>query len=463
MIRRQRSALLASLVAVFAVVLSVGAAVRPPGPPPNPLNVILVSIDTLRADHLGCYGYPRETSPRIDAFSREAILFEEAIATASSTLPSHASMFTGLVPPHHGASFARSAALSPSILTLTEILRGGGYATASWNGGAQLSDVWGLDQGFDLYSSFGGATRAGGPEIDLTDDRLDRTVHAALDWIDRRRGERPFFLFLHSYEVHAPYTPSLALRGRFGRFDTRLTDRISIYELRQAKEGKASFGPEDLKHIVASYDAEIVSADLAFGLLLDGLRHRSLLDETVVVLTSDHGEEFGEHGVVGWHSHTLFDELLRVPLLIRLPEGRLGGSRVASQVSGIDVSPTILDALGRPSPAVFQGRSLMGLAEGDGSGSARAVLSARDARKKNLISLRAGGWKWIRAGGLYDLSTDPGEIADLRGRPDLRARRAAMRRQADRWFHARRPAEPVTVTPNQEVESQLRALGYLEP
>ncbi len=172
----------ALLVALFA----------PPAPAPPP-NLVVVSVDTLRADHLGCYGYPRPTSPEIDRFRRDAALFEQAIAQAPSTLPSHASLLTSLVPQRHGASWAARRALPEEVVTLPEVLRRHGYRTAAFTGGGQMHPSNGLAQGFDLY-------RVTGPLP------LAETVAAALPWLDEHR-EGPFFLFLHTYETHHPYPP----------------------------------------------------------------------------------------------------------------------------------------------------------------------------------------------------------------------------------------------------------------
>ena len=421
------------------------------------LNVILVSIDTLRADHLGCYGYDRPTSPRIDAFAREAVLFEQTIAAAPSTLASHASMLTGLITPHHGASFLHRTLLAPQRLTLAEILRGHGYATQSWNGGAQMDRLWGLDQGFEQYRSF--ATLGSPSPI----DRFETTVAAALDWLDGRTDRRPFFLFLHTYEVHHPYTPDPELRVLFGTFPTRLGNDVSLLDLRRFNSGAWPLERGDLEHIVASYDAEIRSVDRAFGHLIEGLRERRLIESTLVVLTSDHGEEFAEHGLVGWHSHTLFDELLHVPLIVRLPGGAYGGVRVSAQVRGFDVAPTILDTLGITPPAVFEGRSLLRIVGSPGLRDELPALSALDGAEP--FALRSGGWKWISSGGLYDLRADPGELHNLRreGRT-MRARYRAMRQSAHEWLELR-PEDlgpPLPRSFEDTLQERLRALGYVE-
>jgi arylsulfatase A-like enzyme len=468
----------ATVVTVIAVGLALAAATGPWGDSPR-VNVVLVSIDTLRADHLGCYGYGPPTSPWIDAFSQEALLYEESIAAAPSTLASHASMLTSLVVPHHGASVARGTGLASAHLTLAEVLREYGYATASWNGGGQLDELYQLDQGFGLYHSAPRRTR---PRSTPPVDRLDRAVTKGLEWIDGLAFGRPFFLFLHSYEVHSPYVPDPKLRALFGRTETRLTDAVLGEDLERLKSGEWTLEPGDLQHVIACYDAEIRSADRAFGRLVDSLKERELLDSTVVVLTSDHGEEFGEHGVVGWHSHTLFDELLRVPFLVRPPGGHPWGERVRHQVAGIDLAPTILDAVGIDAPPVFEGRSVLGLTGTTAPIPERPVLSARDLdplrtkRRLHRISLRSDGWKWIaedryrrrdqewqwiQGGRLLDLRRDPGETTDVRKvRPENRARERAMRGRATSWEVARRPVTEQVIPPS-DLLKQLRALGYM--
>ena len=449
---------LTPLLAAAASVVAVAAALTT-RPGTTATSVILVSIDTLRADHLGAYGYERPTTPRIDAFSREGVLFEQSIAAAPSTLSSHASMLTSLVAPHHGASMQRGTALASAHVTLAEILREHGHATASWNGGSQLHRLWGLDQGFDLYHSVPGAP-SGEEPVDAL-HRLEPAVRKALEWIDGLGGSRPFFVFLHTYETHYPFAPEQATRGLFPSYDTRLGERVSFDDLQRFNRGDWKLAPGDLGHIVACYDAEIRSADRGFGVLLDGLAARGLDDRTLVVLTSDHGEEFHERASVGRHGHTLFDELLLVPLIVRFPDGRHHGRRVSAQVAGIDVAPTILDALGISPPPVFQGSSLLQLLQGEAPPASGPMLSALD-NERDVLSLRDDGWKWLR-GSLFDLRRDPAEKVNLRrASPDGRARGRAMKRRVDRWLAARPRVSAPVVHVEGELVEQLHALGYLD-
>jgi arylsulfatase A-like enzyme len=426
---------------------------RPAARPP----IVLVSIDTLRPDHLGCYGYPRPTSPNIDAFRKDAVLFRSAFAHAPSTLPSHASMLTSLLPPHHGASIANDLAVPHEILTLAEVLHERRYVTASFNGGLQLDPVYGLDQGFDVYESVKPRGASAGSLVDPA-DRFSHTVERARAFVERQAGPG-FFLFLHTYEVHHPYSPDPGDLAPFrGDYRGPLPDLITVDLLRQINSGMRRVDDRDRQHIVDTYDAEIRSMDRAFGALVGFLKARKLYDAALVVLTSDHGEEFNEHGRMGWHSHTLYDELLRVPLLIKLPGGRLAGATIESTARHTDLAPTVLHALGIPVPAAFCGRDLF--APGPAPAGADDVWSALDVKEPSEAwSLRTPEWKLVE-NRLYDLRHDPGEHTDVASAHSDVARRLAARRQAlvdARKRASRRPAEA-----DDELRERLRSLGYVE-
>jgi arylsulfatase A-like enzyme len=443
---RAAPALLGALV-LFGVVASSPSCNRAPAPAPP--AVVLVSIDTLRPDHLGCYGYSRPTSPEIDRFREEGVLFREVVAQAPSTLASHASMFTSLLPAHHGACMRYRSAVRPDVPVLAGLLRDAGFVTASFNGGGQLYRTWGLDRGFDVYESYA--------EVDdekLGDDTFRERLAAATPWMESVR-EKSFFLFLHTYEVHHPYTPTperLALMEN--GYTGRLPGQISIRLLRRINSGKKPLRPGDLEHIVAAYDAEISSADTGFGELVALLRRLGRYDSSLIVLTSDHGEAFGERGRVGWHGDSLYDEQIRIPLIVRLPGGRLRGRTVEPQVRSIDIAPTILSLLGLPVPREFSGAAI-DIAGGAAGHPPWAVASIDG--YSNDLAVRTRHWKWYQ-GRLYDLLDDPGETSDVAARhpavtESLQGTLAAL-------LKSREPAgrRPVEV----DRRERLKSLGYVE-
>jgi arylsulfatase A-like enzyme len=435
---------------VLVLLFALGACATPPLVERGP-SVILVSIDTLRPDHLGCYGYDAPTSPRIDAFCDESVVFENANAHAPSTLPSHASILTSLLPQHHGASWENKRGLPKQITTLTEVLAGRGYRTAAFTGGGQIDAVFGLGQGFEEYRA-------------VVTDNFGVTVTRGLEWLDSI-GDEPFFLFLHSYQVHHPYDPRPEVLELFEtEYDGPLGDTISVETIRRINKGQMQLPAADLQHVINTYDAEIREVDSAFGRLLDSLRERGLYDSSVLVLTSDHGEEFGEHGFVGWHSHTLFEELLRVPLMIKFPAGAEAGRRVSRLVRSIDIAPTTLKAIGSRVPEEFSGIDLAALwsdrevppmvsiSRLDRTDGAR-VSAIRDERFK-LIRL------FSRRQRLFDLEDDPGQNWDTSSNyPGDVGRLLA----AYESILESRPAPAETlVNPDDRLRKELEALGYIQ-
>jgi len=436
---------------LVAATLFLAACSRPGGP-----NLVLVSIDTLRADHLGVYGYPRPTTPAIDRFAKDAVLFERFTAYAPSTLPSHASIFTSLAPDHHGGSSAVGTVVSPGVPTITEVLKDAGYATASFNDGVQLDAVFGLARGFDVYE----ASRAAGASADVLvgpETTLANAVRRGIDWLKGVR--RPFFLFLHTYEIHHPYTPAPPDLAALERaYEGPLPDSVSVELLQRINAGDVAISDADAQHIVNTYDAELRSADRAFQDLLSYLRETGLYDETVIVLVSDHGEEFGEHGSQGWHSHTLYDELLHVPALVKLPSSRHAGRVVAGQVRAIDLAPTLLAVLGLDSPPEFAGvdRAAAIVA---GRASDTAVVPRRDKAEDDSLRVRTDRWK-LYQGELFDLAHDPREQVNVAERhPDVIRRLAGVQQ---RFLEERPIPEPISSATPPEVVEKLRALGYVE-
>jgi len=446
-------AALVAAVAIGATLIALDAAApRHPGP-----NVILIVIDTLRADHLGCYGYPVATSPEVDRFAEDAVLFETTIAQAPSTEPSHASIFTSLLPSHHGAYFSTKTPLHDDHITMAELLSQRGYVTKSFNDGAQVQAKWGFDQGFDEY------TTLPGPPTEYT---FRRTVDHAVDWLESHRDER-FFLFLHTYEPHHPYTPEPRFYDAIGHENrSALPDGISKQLLEALNRRFHSLNSADRDHVIAAYDAEVRSMDLAFATLVAELERLELYDGALIVFTSDHGEELGERDRMGWHSHALFDEQLLVPLIVRLPGGAQHGRRVSTQVRLIDILPTVLEVLGIPSLEVFEGRTLMPLALGQ-PGVHRPAVSQRDVRSpRGPTSLRTGKWKWyertqLRRQLLFDLEQDPGEHSDLARQQPQRMR--SLMQQLEELLASRPDGRyRGEIEIDDELRQRLEELGYLK-
>ena len=386
-------------------------------------------------------------------------------------------MFTSLLPAHHGAFFSRRTPLPASIPTLATELRAAGYRTAAFTGGGQIAPEFGLDRGFDTYG-----VNVGGPDF-------SSAVRAGLGWLEEDLGH-PAFLFLHTYEVHHPFTPEPAMLAVFDDgYDGELPAEISKDLLTRINTGEAVITDRDLAHIVAAYDAEIRSVDGAFGRFLAGIGELGLLEDSIVVFTSDHGEEFGEHGVVGWHSHTLYDELLRVPLLIRFPGGRDGGLSIDQQVRLLDLAPTVLAAVGVTAPAGFEGVDLTRVIRG--LPTPLPAVSQLDLPVGEVeLSLRTKSWKlyprrafagdpfadgpppipvrvrnlverWRSPFALFDLRTDPGELRDVVDqRPQVAG---SLSRSLSVLAGARpHPAPEPTVVIDLATQERLRALGYVD-
>jgi arylsulfatase A-like enzyme/Flp pilus assembly protein TadD len=408
-------------VAVAAGVVVWGSC-RPAAPPPPPRPpIILVSIDTLRSDRLPAYGYSVGATPAIDALAKDGVLFERAYAEVPLTLPSHTSLLTGLLPPTHGVRDNVGFPVDPSKgMLLAQRLGRLGYATAAAVSTEVLARRTGINVGFDVYDDpAGSATGVGAGTIERPGGD---TVKAALDWL-AGVGDRPFFLFLHLYEPHAPYRPAPAFAGRFAD----------------------------------PYDGEIATADELLGRLVADLRRRGIYDRALVILVSDHGEGLGEHGE-DEHGVLLYREALQVPLIVKLPGGQQAGTRVARPVALVDVVPTVLAALGETPPPELPGRSLL----------ATDVAVDRPLYAETMYPLIHFGWSdlgSVVAGDLhfidgpnpelFDLAHDHGEQSNRLA--DFRRPLAEMRRFLDGVD--RTLAAPQQVS--RETTAALGALGYL--
>jgi arylsulfatase A-like enzyme len=380
------------------------------------LNVILISMDTLRADHLGCYGYNRDTTPYIDALSKESVLFKQVVAQAPYTVSSHMSMFTSLYPSFHKVNLIRESTMNPRIETLAELLYNKGYRTWAISGGGQMSSDYGLSEGFESYTEFTS------PHRDVW-----RKIQEIIGFIEREKNNN-FFVFFHSYKPHAPYHP-------IAPYDTIFSPDYSgpisgsIEQIEQINSGELEVTPEDIEHLVALYDGDIREMDDQIAELFDFLKKEGLEKRTLVIFTSDHGEEFGEHGKVGVHSHTVYDELLLVPLILHLPDILPRGAVFENQVQSVDILPTILDLAGiELKGRSIHGKSLLPLIESE-----QQIENGRHAFSERLAadghhfrSMRSSGYKYIMhevkkrnfVDHLYfDLTSDPQEQNSLEMSP----------------------------------------------
>ena len=380
-------------------------------------NVIVYLIDTLRRDHLGLYGYGRATSPAIDGLARDAVVFDRAYATSAWTRPSAASLLTGLYPVRHGAN-AYPDRLSDSIDMLAERLKPLGYRTAAFVSNPHVLGTWGFAQGFDLFRDVGatstewdrvGSERVGSAFIEDLDD-----LH------------EPFFAYLHTIDPHTPVDPP----PPYDRLFTDSTVPVPRW---------GGIGPETpasvLERLEALYDAEIRHNDDRLGELIEELRERGLYERSAIFVVSDHGEEFLDHGL-GGHSRQLWNEVARVPLLLKLPASAHAGTRVHAPVSLVDVLPTILSlACQQPDPTL-EGRDLRGLLEGSPAGARPLFLNLDriDDDGKTVRQIHAvvlGDWKYIEeiapqpSRFLFDQRRDPEERTNLVDREPAVAGRLA--------------------------------------
>jgi arylsulfatase A-like enzyme len=458
-------------VLAAALALGAGACTREASLRPD---IVLVSIDSLRPDHLGSYGYARDTSPRIDALAAAGARFATATSSTSWTLPAHAALFTGLHDATHGLS-SDGLRLADEHVTLAEVLRDAGWRTAGFFGGPYLHPAFGLAQGFDVYQSCMTRLADDLPEGELRAEALRgaETAHAdvtgprllaeAERWL-ATLDEAPFFLFLHLWDVHYDYIPP---PGYAERFDPDYAGPLTGVGMFHDPTVRKGMDPRDLAHLVALYDGEIRWTDEVLGRVLDGLDRRGRLADAIVVVTADHGEEFFEHGGKG-HRRTLFEEVVRVPLVVRWP-GRVEAGRVIeAPVRLVDVMPTLLALAGAELPVAVQGRDLGPLLRGETLPEAPALLDLRRPRR-HLRGLRSAERKLVSdARGralLFDLARDPGEVRPLRAREAVAEAQRELdgRLEAAQGFRDGLASRGAERTPlDREMRERLEALGYLD-
>ncbi|MFO1011663.1 MAG: sulfatase [Planctomycetota bacterium] len=445
-----------------------------PNAAPRRPDVLVISIDSLRADHVGCYGYAKPTTPNLDRFAKEGTRFATAVSTTSWTLPAHAALFTGLFDSVHGV-VDDAFALSPRANTLAERLHAAGWRTAGCYGGPYLHPVFGLAQGFERWEScMTAALTLPRDELvkrvldpaetlsarDVTGPRTAETVDALLRDFP---ADEPLFLFVHLWDVHYDYRPPESYWRRFdpdyaGAFDGRdLAHDASIARTMPKRE---------LEHLVALYDGEIAFTDEIAGRILAAWDAKRGRERSLVVVTGDHGEEFFEHGGKG-HQRTLFEESIRIPLLARMP-GRFEGGRVVEPLTRlVDVAPTILAAAGLAPDAELDGRDLAPLAAGRAE-EPRTALCELLCDGGEIRALRRATTKTIRYKDDFalfqiDLERDPRELDPLpegsdalrKGLAELDTAVRAAKERAKRLELA-----PLPIVLEDAVRRSLRGLGY---
>lgn len=456
------------------------SAAATPVPGTGARNVIVITIDSLRFDHLGCYGYQRPTSPTLDRFASEGTRFAVAYAPSSWTLPSHASLFTGLYPDTHGVDQERER-LDDRAETLAERLKERGYATAAVVCAPFLSKYYNLVGGFDTYDTeMTGAHPLASRRMKVAPD----VTAKGLSWIDGHRDE-PFFLFLHYWDVHHDYNPP---DGYVEMFDPDYEGEEEGLDITLRTDLAPGMNRRDLEHIVALYDGEIRYTDDHLAMLLAGLAERGLNENTMVWITSDHGEEFLDHGQMA-HKKTCFEESVRIPMMVKIPWLKTRQPVVEDPVSLVDLFPTILSLLGVDvgdspvqgvdlSAAIAQGtrlepRSIMtevkrGILPGGKSARADwATLLGPDNRKlhawRTLRLLKKGTPRFR----LFDLNTDPGEKIDMARKEPKRARglKKELRKLKSTHDKLHDVLGTVMDSPEElepELAETLRGLGYLQ-
>jgi arylsulfatase A-like enzyme len=436
----------------------------------NRPDVILVTLDTTRVDHISAYGYARQVSPEIDRFARDAVLYRHAWSSASWTLPAHASMFTGRYPTSHGAHFSglekadvtladalqqpgmkqfKANRLGEEQVTLAELLRDSGYETAAFVGGPWLCPPFGLLQGYALKDA---------DVSSVAGRRADELTDHAIAWINGIPRERPIHVLINYFDPHGPYDPPPGYDDLPLAKEPLLIDRKDV-------NGGAPLPPEQRAVYIDRYDGEIRFMDHHFGRLIEALRETGRYEGAMIVVAADHGEAFGEHGFMG-HGGWLYEEILHVPLIVRFPGGRGAGTEVSKPVSLVDLLPLISSearfALPKGVEGIPIGRRDLVLAESYRFDYAVKRWGARFDR--DLVAGIRWPWKLILptpgTPEFYRLDEDPGELHNRIGEAPGADLRAELETTRAKLKPPERLSPPEDVSP--EIQERLRSLEYVQ-
>ena len=415
----------------------------------GPRNVVLIVVDTLRKDHLGCYGYRYPTSPNIDALAGGGTRYLQALSQAPWTTPSIGSLLTSQYPSTLGIKDDRSI-LGDRHVSLAEVLRDHGFVTGAVVSHSFCSATWNFDQGFEFFDESNVLGHDGISSQGVSD--------RGIEFLEQHRDQR-FFLWLHYFDPHFAFrhhaehdvNPAIP-------YDGPVESGMRFKDLRRVTRGAR---PEDVAQIVRFYDSEIAYCDLHIGRLLDRLRTLDLYDETLIIFTADHGEEFYDHGLLG-HARTLYNEVINVPLIVRIP-GR-GSAAVERPVALLDLFPTVLEALDISVTHSLAGTSLLAPPAEDAP--VPAPIFSETSRTRELRGVVSGHHKLIvnlETGRqqLFDLAADPTETHDLLGAPPPEL--PILRRDLESWLERQRglqaEAEEIELSPQEQ--ARLEALGYV--
>ena len=431
----------------------------------NP-KIILISLDTLRADHLGCYGYDRETSPNLDTLAQESILFTHTYAQSSWTLPSHVSMLFSLNSASHQVYYPDQK-IDSSLPSIANFLKREGYLTYAMTSGGYVSSIFGFAKGFDWYDE----------PLDKSKDPLgqyeaERLYAHTSEWL-RNNKDKPFFLFLHTYQTHGPYYCPSPWNERFLEEKAEWT-RMDLTQFFESRGDNYTFSPEEIANVVSLYDGEIrYTDDMLIKPLVSLLKDLNIYDNTLIIITSDHGEEFHDHE--GWlHGRNLYEESIRVPLIIKFPNSEFKGKKLTANCSLIDIMPTILEiASVKYNKKSIEGKSLMDmvldkekksrsfisdLAHRDVPHPCPSLIASNDGDLKVIIEKSKESIKSIK---VYNLQNDPLEKTDI-FRDHRKWAREFIKKIEDYYQDKKKILRKIGfIKMDKAQEERLRALGYL--
>jgi len=425
-------------------------------------NIILITMDTTRRDHLSCYGYQRKTSKNLDNLAKEGVVFKSAISNSSWTYPSHASLMTGMYTISHGAYYDLKGSMgimdhavnrfSDSNKTLAEILRHNGYKTIGIIGGIWLKRQFGLNKGFEIY------------EDDVYDleglkaEQIHQLVHKYIN----RSTPSPFFLFVNYFDPHTPYS---APEPFDSMFSSQSLNEIGFSE-KDINKFRKKPDQKDLEIVLGKYDGEIAYMDFYMGKLFDLLKTLGMYDNSWIIVVADHGESFGEHSYMG-HGGALYENLIHVPLIMKYPKGWRSDDNIEDRLQLMDIMPTILDRLKIPIPRTCQGQPIGNVSHkiiaelhrnrGD-------ILSFGKRFDRDLRTIYEGPYKFIGSSDgkneLYDIVADPQENHNIVD--DSLSLTGKFTKQLDEWYGEVPRAEKSSVEKmDKRTVEQLKALGYL--